>query len=655
MKPTLTIVSLVLCATAAMAEDLPGTLLTTRGKLLASEDFATPLAPLQGKAVGFASGFTGWRYTSGAPVGRSGHWELRDGVFRGIESPEAHHPATASFGIQFKNAVIQCDVRLEDVPDEGRKYRSFFVKATDAKDYVCALFGGPGGVNALAYDAEKIDPANKQRAKLPQVSASLPVKLGEWHTAVLEILGDELVATLAGRSVTLNSPLVGADKHSVMLGVGCEASFRHFRMWEAQPNPEWAKNKARLDESMKTNAQKPKPLQASIEQTFRAGKLAEMDEAIEQAIRDTKIVGAALWVERNGAAYRKAFGQRAPAPAAEPMTEDTIFDVASITKVAATATAAMQCVERGLFALDDPVAKHLPAFTGEGREKISIRHLLLHSSGLRVNLDPRNHPYRNAEEALALICQEKPVNEPGTAFSYSSVGSMLLGAVIEKVTGKRLDTYCAEEIFRPLRMSDALFRPSGAVLRRVAPSSAPERGLVDDLAARTMGGVAGHASLFTTTADLARFARMMLNLGELDGARVLRADTVKLMTSVQSPADFRCPAAANLPVRRGLGWDIDSPYRTPPHDYSNQRGALFPVGGFGHAGWTGQSLWIDPFSKTFVIFLCNRYRPGAPESPGPVYELHRQISTLAAEAVKDFDFQHVAQALPAATKEPSTK
>lgn len=247
MKSTLTIVSLLLSATAvALAEDLPKTLLTTRGKLLAREDFAAPLAPLQGKPAGFASGFTGWRYTNGAPSGRSGHWELRDGVFRGIESPEAHHPATASFGIQFKNAVIQCEVRLEDVPDEGRKYRSFFVKATDAKDYVCALFGGPGGVNALAYDAEKIDPANKQRAKLPQVSASLPVKLGEWHTAVLEILGEELVATLDGKSVTLSAPLVGADKHSVMLGVGVEASFRHFRMWEALPNPEWPRNKATL-------------------------------------------------------------------------------------------------------------------------------------------------------------------------------------------------------------------------------------------------------------------------------------------------------------------------------------------------------------------------------------------------------------------------
>ena len=387
---------------------------------------------------------------------------------------------------------------------------------------------------------------------------------------------------------------------------------------------------------------------------FHAEKLAAVDAAIEEAIAASKILGACVWVERNGVAYHKAFGRRSVAPA-EPMSEDTIFDVASITKVVATATAAMVCMERGWFALDDPVAKHLPAFVGEGREKITIRHLLLHTSGLRVNLDPKTNPYHDRDGAIALICREKPATEPGASFSYSSVGTMLLGAVIEQVTGKSLDQFCVSEIFRPLRMNDTVFRPSGQILGRVAPTSAPSRGLVDDTAARTMGGVAGHASLFTTTSDLARFARMMLNLGELDGVRVLRADTVKLMTSVQSPADLRSPAAANLPVRRGLGWDIDSPYRTPPHAYSNQRGAIFPIGGYGHAGWTGQSFWIDPFSKTFVIFLCNRYQPGAPESPGPVYELHRQISTLAAEAVKGFDFQHVLRALPAATKEPSVK
>ncbi len=646
MKRQLIFVLLALASASAFAADeLPKTLMTTRGKLLASEDFTKPLAPLVGKPTGFASGFTGWRYTAGKAVGRSGHWELRDGVFRGIESPTANHPATASFGIQFKDAIIQVDVRLEDVSADGRKYRTFFVKATDAKDYVCALFGGTSGINALAYDAERIDPANKQRAKLPAVSASTPVKLGEWHTAVLEIKGEELVATLDGKSVTLSSPLVGVAKHSVMLGVGTEASFRNFRMWEALPNPEWPKNKATLTAKGKSASVTPAK-KSGVAEIFHAEKLTELDSIVEQAIRDAKIVGAALWVERNGVAYHKAFGNRALSPAPEPMTEDTIFDVASITKVVATATAAMQCIERGLIKLDDSVAKHVTAFTGGGREKITMRHLLLHTSGLKVNLDLKTQPFANRDETIAQACLMKPQFEPGSAYSYSSVGTMLLAAAVEHATGKPLDEYCTQQIFRPLHMNDTMFRPAGETLRRVAPSSAPQRGQVDDFVARAMGGLAGHASLFTTTADLARFARMMLNLGELDGARVLRAETVKLMTSVQSPQNLPCFDANNLPARRGLGWNIDTPYHSPPYEYSLQRGAVFPVGSYGHAGWTGQSLWIDPFSRTFVIFLCNRYGPGAAGSPATVYQLHHRIATLAAEAVKGFDFKNVPGALP---------
>lgn len=242
------LLSLALCAaTSALAvEDKPATLMTTRGKLLASENFDKPLAPYSGKPVGFASGFTGWRYYAGATPGKGGSWEQVDGVFKGSENPEARHPATASFGMEFKDAIIQCDFRLDDVPANGRQYRSIFVKATDAKDYVCALFATAGSFNALAYDDARIDPKTKQREKFPPVRAAVPVKLGEWHTAVLEIKGEELVASIDGKSVTVSSPLLGVDKHSVMLGVGTEASFRNFRVWEALPNPDWAKNKSAL-------------------------------------------------------------------------------------------------------------------------------------------------------------------------------------------------------------------------------------------------------------------------------------------------------------------------------------------------------------------------------------------------------------------------
>lgn len=377
---------------------------------------------------------------------------------------------------------------------------------------------------------------------------------------------------------------------------------------------------------------------------FDQSKLTALDAEINQAVSDGKIVGAVLWVEHGGESHHKAFGQRAPS---EPMSEDTLFDLASVTKVVATATAAMICMERGLMKLDDPVAKHLPEFTGEGREKIMVKHLLLHSSGLQVNLHSSRPPFSHSpSEAYAQAYQEKPRFEPGSAFSYSSVGSMVLAMVIERVTGRSFDEFCTTEIYKPLRMSDTMFRPKGAVLSRVSPSSAPERGQVDDTIARRIGSVSGHASLFSSASDLARFARMILNQGELEGVRLLKPETVKLMTSVQSPPGLPSPDAKGLPVRRGLGWDIDTPYRTPPHGYSLARGAVFPIGGFGHTGWTGQMLWIDPFSKTFVIFLCNRYGPDGRDTRPAVYQLHHRVSTLAAEAVQGFDFKHVPGALP---------
>lgn len=230
---------------ASKAEEAP-TLMTTRGKLLASEDFAAAPVPFTGKPVGFASGFTGWRYNSSATGGKGGRWEIAKGEFRGIETPGANHPATASFGLTFQDVIIQCEVRLNDVPDEGRKYRSLFVKATDAKDYVISLSLGQGGLFLTPYDTDKINPATKQREKGATVKLLKPIKLDEWHTVVLEIQGNEVVGTLDGQSITLSHPLIGTTKHSLMLGAGTEASFRKLRVWEALPNAEGEKNKAKL-------------------------------------------------------------------------------------------------------------------------------------------------------------------------------------------------------------------------------------------------------------------------------------------------------------------------------------------------------------------------------------------------------------------------
>jgi len=393
----------------------------------------------------------------------------------------------------------------------------------------------------------------------------------------------------------------------------------------------------------------------TIKNVFQADKLADLDAVIQQAIDGGKIVGATLWVERAGVAHHRAFGHRALEPEPELMTEDTLFDVASVTKAVAAASAAMLCIERGLTRLDERVATHLPEFTGEGREKITIRHLLLHSSGLPVNLNSTLPPFGSHADALAQASRTKLLFEPGTAFSYSSAGTMVLGGVIERVTGRKFDEFCTTEIFKPLGMNDTVFRPAGDRLKRVAPTDIPQRGQVNDTVARLVGGVAAHASLFTTAPDLARFARMLLHSGELDGVRVFRPETVKLFTGVQSPPDLRSPAARNLPVQRGLGWDINTPYRTPPHDYSLARGALFAIGSYGHTGWTGQMLWIDPFSKTFVIFLCNRYGADGKDTRPEVYQLHHRISTLAAAAVQGFDFQNVSGAPPKQTSKQATQ
>lgn len=364
---------------------------------------------------------------------------------------------------------------------------------------------------------------------------------------------------------------------------------------------------------------------------FRPQKLAEMDAAINEAIADQKCPGGVLWVEHGGAVYHKAFGQRAVVPAAETMTKDTIFDAASLTKVVACTPAVMLLIERGKLTLEDKVVKFIPEFAAEGKGEITIRHLLTHTSGLRpdVSLKP---DWSGQAAAIRLACEEKLSAPPGEKVIYSDTGMYLLGEIVHRVSGLPLDEFARREIFEPLGMGDTGFNPPKDKLDRIAPTEVegdtPVRGVVHDPRARRMGGVAGHAGLFFTASDLARYARMLLNLGELDGVRVFKPETVKLMTSVQTPP--------NVNARRGFGWDIDS-------SYSGPRGKLFPLGSYGHTGWTGTSLWIDPFSKTFVIFLSNRNHP---TEKGNVLALRVKLGTLAAEAVTDFDFGNVADALP---------
>lgn len=353
---------------------------------------------------------------------------------------------------------------------------------------------------------------------------------------------------------------------------------------------------------------------------FRPEKLAQMDAVIESAIASNQCPGGVLWLEHDRHSYHKAFGQRALVPVREPMTEDTIFDAASLTKVMATTPAVMLLIQRGQIALDATVNTYLPEFTGAGRELVTVRELLTHTSGLPPDIETKSDWHGQAE-AIRKACAEKLENPPGTVFKYSDINFFLLGEIVQRVSRRPLEDFAQREIFRPLKMTDTGFTPSSERRSRVAPTEVvagqPWRGVVHDPTARKMGGVAGHAGLFTTASDLARYARLLLNHGKLDGVRLFQPETVRLMTSVQTPP--------GMSAKRGLGWDIDTAFSGP-------RGEVFPIGSYGHTGWTGGSLWIDPGSRTFVIFLSNRNHP---TEAGNVLALRRRLGTLAAEAVAD--------------------
>ena len=352
--------------------------------------------------------------------------------------------------------------------------------------------------------------------------------------------------------------------------------------------------------------------------TFRPEILAEMDAAITEAIANEKCPGGVLWLEQRGVAYHKAYGHRAVTPAEEPMTEDTIFDAASLTKVVACTPAIMLLVERGQVKLDERVQIYIPEFKGDGKEAITVRQLLLHISGLRGDIETKSD-WHGQQTAIEKASAEKLLTAPGTAFRYSDINFFLLGEIVQRVTHTPLEKFVAREIYWPLKMRDTGYLPPKSKLPRIAPTEVvdgkPYRGVVHDPTARHMGGVAGHAGLFVTAPDLARYARMLLNLGSLDGVRIFKPETVRFMTSIQTPA--------GISARRGLGWDIDS-------GYSGPRGTIFPIGSYGHTGWTGTSLWIDPASQTFVIFLSNRNHPSESGNVGP---LRAKLGTLAAEAL----------------------
>ncbi|SPE40033.1 conserved exported hypothetical protein [Candidatus Sulfopaludibacter sp. SbA3] len=350
-------------------------------------------------------------------------------------------------------------------------------------------------------------------------------------------------------------------------------------------------------------------------QTFSGGP-AE-DQAIQEAIKQGRLPGAVLLIGHNGQiVYRKAYGNRAEVPKVEAMTVDTIFDLASLTKVIATTSSLMKLFEQGKFRLNDRVTDYLPEFQG-GKSDITIRQLFTHFSGLRPDV-PLNPVWSSYETGMRLAYTDKPAGPPGLRFVYSDINFELLGELVHRLSGQMLSDYAKQQIYLPLGMKETTFQPPAAWIPRIAPTERlgkdgpPLRGVVHDPTARYMGGVAGHAGLFSTAADLSRFAQMMINGGELNGVRILSPLTIRKFTEPQSPPD--------QPILRGLGWDLDSPYST-------NRGELFPIGSFGHTGFTGTSIWMDPATKSYVILLANSVHPTGRPS---LVALRAKVATIAA-------------------------
>jgi len=365
----------------------------------------------------------------------------------------------------------------------------------------------------------------------------------------------------------------------------------------------------------------PLSLASPEEVGMSSARLARLDAVIQRAIQEKDTPGAVVLVARQGkVVYRKAFGSRSLVPRTEPVLIDTIFDVASMTKILATAPAVMLLVEEGKLSLTDPVSVYLPEFEQNGKGAVTILQLLTHHSGLRPDLD-LDQRWEGHEVGIKRALKEELVAPPGEAFIYSDINYIVLAEVVRQVSGQPLHDFTAERIFGPLGMGHTYFLPPVEVRNRIAPTEYRNgemlQGAVHDPTTFRMGGYAGHAGLFSTVEDTAIYAQMILNLGEFEGVRILSRLAVLKMTTSQSPegADHW----------RGIGFDIRSPYSGP-------RGDLFPVGSFGHTGFTGTSLWIDPYSQAFVILFTNRVHP---KGGGGVTSLRKKIASVVAASIVD--------------------
>jgi CubicO group peptidase (beta-lactamase class C family) len=360
---------------------------------------------------------------------------------------------------------------------------------------------------------------------------------------------------------------------------------------------------------------------------INANKLKEIDTIVEAAIQRGDCPGAVVGVVHDDKmVYRKAFGNRALKPKEIAMTTDTIFDLASLTKPIATATSILLLIEKGKLKPDDLVSQHWPEFKSNGKDKVTIEHLLLHTSGLTADNAIGDYAEGKAK-AMERIAGLKLEAAPGTRFQYSDVGYIVLGELIERIGGMPIDQFAKKHIFDPLKMRDTGFTPPESLKPRIAPTGLRSGkiilGEVHDPRAYKLDSIAGHAGLFSTVDDLACYCRMLLRGGELDETRILEAKTVKAFTAPHA-VPLLAKDKTTTKGLRSWGWDVDTPY-------SGQRGDLFLRGeGYGHTGFTGTSIWIDPSTKTAIILLTNRVHP---EDKGNVSRLRRELGTIVAAAV----------------------
>lgn len=379
---------------------------------------------------------------------------------------------------------------------------------------------------------------------------------------------------------------------------------------------------------------------ADLASDERSTQSNELTHIVEGEIAAGRIGGAVIVAgDDGGVTYRRAFGRRSITPAVEPMTLDTEFDLASLTKVVATTTAIMQLVEANRISLDAPVMRYWPAFAANGKAAVTVRELLAHTSGFAPDL-PLGKRARDRGGVLAQVIAEPLRAPPGQRVIYSDINFVVLGELVRRVSHRSLDAYCDTHVFAPLEMRDTAFRLDLSRIARAAPTTSDRQGMrtgrVHDPTAERMGGVSGNAGLFSTADDLARFADMLLNGGRLNGRRILKPETVAALALPQTPPDAPGVPAAEAVQARGLGWALDAPL-------VSNRDRLPALGALTHTGYTGTALWIDLVSRRFVVILTNRVHP---DDSGDARPLRAQVVAWFASRQPAISANDVTRALP---------